>query len=41
MALLVKNLCLLGVCVHLLSHQPGRYSLDRYLARARAARAGG
>jgi uncharacterized membrane protein YphA (DoxX/SURF4 family) len=31
----VKNLCLIGVCVHLLTHQPGRYSLDRYLARRR------
>jgi len=31
----VKNLCLIGVCVHLLIHQPGRYSLDRYLARRR------
>ena len=25
---LVKNLCLLGVCFHLINHQPGKYSLD-------------
>ena len=25
---LVKNLCLLGVCVQLGQHVPGRYSLD-------------
>jgi len=30
---LVKNVCLLGVCVHLVTHQPGRYSLDAYLRR--------
>lgn len=30
---LVKNLCLIGVCVHLLTHQPGRYSLDQFLTR--------
>ncbi len=24
----VKNLCLLGVCIHLMEHAPGRYSLD-------------
>jgi uncharacterized membrane protein YphA (DoxX/SURF4 family) len=24
---LVKNLCLIGVCLHLLNHVPGRYSL--------------
>lgn len=29
----VKNICLLGVCVHLVTHQPGRYSLDAYLRR--------
>ena len=28
---LVKNLCLLGVCFHLLHHQVGRYSLEHYL----------
>lgn len=33
----VKNVCLLGVCVHLVTHRTGRYSLDAYLAR-RAAR---
>ncbi len=27
----VKNLCLLGVCVHLITHQTGRYSVERYL----------
>jgi len=32
----VKNICLLGVCVHLIRHQTGRYSLDRWLARRRA-----
>ena len=25
---LVKNLCLIGVCFHLINHRPGRYSLD-------------
>lgn len=29
---LVKNLCLLGVCFHLLHHDVGRYSLEHYLA---------
>ena len=28
---LVKNICLLGVCFHLLYHQVGRYSLESYL----------
>ena len=28
---LVKNLCLLGVCIHLLQHTAGRYSLQHYL----------
>jgi len=32
----VKNLCLLGVCIHLVRHRPGRFSLDHYLARRRA-----
>jgi uncharacterized membrane protein YphA (DoxX/SURF4 family) len=32
----VKNVCLLGVCVHLVTHRTGRYSLDAYLARRRA-----
>ncbi len=30
---LVKNFCLLGVCFHLINHEPGRYSLDAILAR--------
>ena len=29
----VKNVCLLGVCIHLMTHRPGRYSLDAYLRR--------
>ncbi len=29
---LVKNLCLLGVCFHLLYHEPGKYSLTARLA---------
>ncbi len=29
---LVKNLCLLGVCFHLMYHQLGRYSLEKFLA---------
>jgi len=33
---LVKNLCLLGVCVHLLRHEVGRYSLQAYLDGLRA-----
>ena len=28
---LVKNLCLLGVCFHLLYHDVGKYSLENYL----------
>lgn len=28
----VKNLCLLGVCFHLLNHKVGKYSLEHYLA---------
>ncbi|MDJ0840395.1 MAG: DoxX family protein [Acidobacteriota bacterium] len=28
---LVKNLCLLGVCFHLINHRPGRFSLDARL----------
>ena len=27
----VKNLCLLGVCFHLINHKLGRFSLDIYL----------
>ncbi len=34
---LVKNVCLFGVCVHLTTHAPGRYSLDAWRARKRAA----
>ena len=30
---LVKNLCLFGVCVHLLHHEPGKYSLQSYWNR--------
>ncbi len=32
---LVKNLCLLGVCIHLTQHEPGRYSVDSWLERQR------
>lgn len=32
---LVKNLCLFGVCVHLTTHEPGRFSLDAWQARKR------
>lgn len=35
---LVKNLCLFGVCIHLTQHEPGKYSVDRLLARRSAAR---
>ena len=31
---LVKNICLLGVCVHLTQHRPGRYSVDGWLSRS-------
>lgn len=31
---LVKNLCLLGVCIHLAQHTPGRFSLDHRRAAA-------
>ncbi len=31
----VKNLCLLGVCLHLLHYQPRRWSLDGWLQRRR------
>jgi uncharacterized membrane protein YphA (DoxX/SURF4 family) len=30
---LVKNLCLFGVCVHLTTHAPGRFSIDAWRAR--------
>jgi len=33
---LVKNLCLFGVCVHLTTHAPGRYSIDAWRARRMA-----
>ena len=32
----IKNVCLLGVCVHLLTHEPGRFTLPRYLSRLRS-----
>ncbi len=32
---LVKNVCLLGVCIHLVEHAPGRFSFDHARARAR------
>lgn len=32
----VKNLCLLGVCFHLLHHRPGRFSLEAWQARRAA-----
>lgn len=32
----VKNLCLLGVCFHLINHEHGRYSLDVYLENRKA-----
>ncbi len=32
----VKNICLLGVCIHLVTHRTGRFSLDAVLARRRA-----
>jgi len=28
---LVKNICLLGVCIHLLHHKVGKYSLEKWL----------
>lgn len=38
----VKNICLLGVCIHLVGHRPGRFSLEAWRAkhgeRAAAAR---
>lgn len=30
---LAKNLCLLGVCVHLLNHRPGKFSLEAFLRK--------
>ncbi|MFZ5890713.1 MAG: DoxX family protein [Myxococcota bacterium] len=35
---LVKNLCLFGVCVHLTTHAPGRFSVDAWLKKLRAPR---
>lgn len=35
---LVKNLCLFGVCVHLTTHAPGKYSVDAWLKRRRAGK---
>ena len=32
----IKNVCLLGVCFHLLTHEPGPYTLPGYLERNRA-----
>ncbi|MEM7137386.1 MAG: DoxX family protein [Myxococcota bacterium] len=29
----IKNVCLLGVCFHLLTHEPGAFTLPAYLAR--------
>ena len=34
---LAKNLCLLGVCFHLLYHESGKFSLDHYLEQRRIA----
>jgi uncharacterized membrane protein YphA (DoxX/SURF4 family) len=31
----IKNLCLLGVCFHLLTHEPGSLTLPAYLRRKR------
>jgi uncharacterized membrane protein YphA (DoxX/SURF4 family) len=31
----IKNVCLLGVCFHLLTHEAGPYTLPGYLARRR------
>lgn len=28
----IKNVCLLGVCMHLLTHEPGRYTLGTFLS---------
>jgi len=35
---LVKNVCLFGVCVHLTTHAPGRFSIDAWRARRERAR---
>ncbi len=31
----VKNLCLLGVCLHLVQYTPGKWSVENYLARTK------
>ena len=31
----IKNVCLLGVCFHLLTHEPGRFTLPEYLESRR------
>jgi len=36
---LVKNLCLFGVCVHLTTLSPGRFSVDAWLARRKSSAA--
>ena len=38
---LVKNVCLFGVCVHLTTLAPGRFSVDGWRARRRASFASG
>ena len=32
----VKNICLLGVCIHLMRHKPGRLSLEAWLTARRS-----
>lgn len=32
----VKNLCLLGVCIHLYNYQPGYFTLEGFFMRSRA-----
>lgn len=32
----IKNVCLLGVCFHLVTHEPGRHTLPAWLARRRS-----
>ncbi len=34
-SIFIKNVCLLGVCLHLLTHEPGPYTLPGYLQRQR------
>ena len=29
----VKNLCLFGVCLHLINHKPGRYCIDQIILK--------